>query len=1392
MRVTISGAGGPPPAGILGESGRVVSAGPFREVSVGGIRDPEPHPRPAEVGPERDVDLEWEVGATVDDLVVALHRDGASPWTSGGGGLTVDGLFHPGDRLLDHCAIHEGSVLGPPGGGRTVGGRPPGPDSVRWEVLVLTGSEAGLVVGIGSVPLVMGSHPRSRATVRGVPTSSPRRCRLVDLGPRGVGLTVLDGGVRIEGHPVSRAILDAGSVIDLGPTRLLIRRRPRRLIPAERGPGTGGSGTGRITHTPPPTSRLASPDPPTAPDPPPEPVRPAGGPGPSALLAPLGMGVFMVVAMGNPLFALLATLGPLTLLGNRLEARIRHRRAVRRWREAVHRSTGDHGRSMAEWRRDRRRRAWEATHLPGDPPVGERGVDPTLWVRRDGGGPLGGLVVGVGAVPTPGGDGGEAHSIGDLPVTVDLSPGRTVGVAGPTSAVGSLVRSLVMQAALGAAPSELEIVFAGGPGGHAGGLGGPAGSEGSAGPEGAVAVMSEPPGWATWLPHLGDGGPVPPGRVRLVVHDRPGVGGRLVVPPDPDGSTAHLVTAAGVARLPSHCDQVVDLAAGGGGAWVWEASRSGPDLPVVATGINVARAERVARSLARLSDPRRAGGPRRDPGGLLSLVDREGHPTGWDGGRPASGAGARSLVAVVGTDGEGRTVELDLVAAGPHALVAGTTGSGKSEFLRTWICSLALAHPPDTLGFVLIDYKGGAAFDRCADLPHTLGTVTDLDRDEAARALIGLEAELRHRELRLRELGAGDVAELDPGVVPSLVLVVDEFAGLREDLPGFVDGLVALAQRGRSLGVHLVLATQRPSGAVSADIAANMSLRIALRVQDPADSVDVVGTPVAASLPRSRPGSAVVAGIAPQPVVMRAAPVCGPAPEAPDGPPPPVTVTPRERWSGPSGSTPSGGAPDGGTELDRIVEILAKAAAERGSEPQPRPWLDPLPGAIPLEALDVDAGDGALLVALGDDPRRRRQEPVGWDPTRGNLMLVGRPGSGPEMAVDSLVARAVERWGEANMALHVIGTGGGRRPRPHPSVVGGDVNVDDLDLVELVVRRHLRVLGDRLRRRPGGPGATGGEGDPVMFLVLEGCGSVVDRLSAPDTLDLLDGLKRLVTEGPGVGIHTVVTSNRIAGVPVSWQASMVDRWAFDLADPLDRQTLGCPPVPADRPGRARTLGGLEIQVAAVPEPLVPPVGPERSAVSGGGAGHGVIGPLPDVVDTSGLEVPSTPPGGGIRVPLGVGGEDRGPLAVELRPGETFVILGRRGSGRSTALELFRRALTAVCTVDSPGGGDADGRPSVVIVDDADSRDSPPWAPAPAPDGGGIVVVAADPDVMGRRFAHWLRDLPRGRGLFLGPAPIEDGELLGTRLPRWRGGPPRPGRGWLVTPDGCVRIQLARP
>jgi S-DNA-T family DNA segregation ATPase FtsK/SpoIIIE len=210
--------------------------------------------------------------------------------------------------------------------------------------------------------------------------------------------------------------------------------------------------------------------------------------------------------------------------------------------------------------------------------------------------------------------------------------------------------------------------------------------------------------------------------------------------------------------------------------------------------------------------------------------------------------------AAVGMRAEGLWL-IDLERQGPHALVAGTTGSGKSVLLQCWCMSLALHHSPERLRFVFLDFKGGSAFKAFESLPHTIGSVCDLDLQHAIRALLALERELTRREQLTANASVSDIRDI-PAPPPSLIIVIDEFNALKNQLPDYIGRLVRIASLGRSLNMHVIACTQHPLGQVSADMKANMNLNICLRVRDGMQSTELLGDARAAAISPQLPGAA--------------------------------------------------------------------------------------------------------------------------------------------------------------------------------------------------------------------------------------------------------------------------------------------------------------------------------------------------------------------------------------------------------------------------------------------------------------------------------------------------------------------------------------------------------
>ncbi|MCK2221282.1 cell division protein FtsK [Actinomadura sp. ATCC 31491] len=412
--------------------------------------------------------------------------------------------------------------------------------------------------------------------------------------------------------------------------------------------------------------------------------------------------------------------------------------------------------------------------------------------------------------------------------------------------------------------------------------------------------------------------------------------------------------------LPEECQTVAACGPGG----LVHLRGGGLDVigPVLGDSVSPAWCERLARALAPIRDVSREA-----PGGNLPdavrLLDLMGLPSPDGAGLAARWSARGSTTALIGVGPDG-PFSVDLRLDGPHGLIAGTTGAGKSELLQTLICALAVANRPDQLTFVLIDYKGGAAFKECVRLPHTVGMVSDLDGHLTQRALDSLAAELRRRERLLFQAGAKDLDDYaGPVPLPRLVLIIDEFAALVAELPDFVAGLVDIARRGRSLGVHLILATQRPAGVVTADIQANTSLRIALRVTEPAESSDVIDLPDAAQISKNTPGRCYVRSGVGAAIAVQTARVGGRSParaSAEAGPLPGslrVVDVPWRALGRPLPRPPEPAEESTVTDLTLVADALIEAAELTGVPPQPSPWLDPLPTlfVLPLPALTASS-----------------------------------------------------------------------------------------------------------------------------------------------------------------------------------------------------------------------------------------------------------------------------------------------------------------------------------------------------------------------------------------------------------------------------------------------------
>ena len=616
--------------------------------------------------------------------------------------------------------------------------------------------------------------------------------------------------------------------------------------------------------------------------------------------------------------------------------------------------------------------------------------------------------------------------------------------------------------------------------------------------------------------------------------------------------------------------------------------------PLIDAGAVIADESDLPRSVSwlDLNDPRIADDP-------AAVVERWQESRSIVTGPAAPPPGPRrpgTLRALVGAAADGPHT-LDLRSHGPHALVGGTTGAGKSELLQTWILAMAAAYSPQRVTFLLVDYKGGSAFRECVNLPHTVGLVTDLSPHLVRRALVSLGAELTYREHLFAEKRVKDLQELektgDPATPPSLVIVVDEFAALVRDVPEFVDGMVNVAQRGRSLGLHLVLATQRPSGVIKDNLRANTNLRLALRMADEGDSADVLGSSEAAYFDPALPGRAVSKTGPGRLVPFQAGYVGGwtsASQREPDVAIEELVIGEGRTWPAAERAA-SGVVEHGPTDIMRITATIRRASELAGLPVPRRPWLDELARVYDLARLPTRRRDDELVFGVVDEPGQQRQSVVAFYPdTDGNLAIFGTGGAGKSTALRSLaVAAAVTVRGGPCQVFCLDFSSRGLDMLADLPHVGAVIHADEGDRVRRLLRTLMAMLDDRARRysqvRAGSiteyRGLAGEPDEPRVLVFLDGFAAFRQQFEMADGGKWFDAFNTLAAEGRPLGIHVILAADRPAALPPRLASRIQRRLTMRLADDAEYVLAGGEPgviTPESPSGRA-LLGRAEVQVA---------------------------------------------------------------------------------------------------------------------------------------------------------------------------------------------------------------------
>jgi S-DNA-T family DNA segregation ATPase FtsK/SpoIIIE len=767
-------------------------------------------------------------------------------------------------------------------------------------------------------------------------------------------------------------------------------------------------------------------------------------------------------------------------------------------------------------------------------------------------------------------------------------------------------------------------------------------------------------------------------------------------------------------HLPAACTAYLDVRQDGMVS-VGDSLTSTSSAGIAAEGVDPATAAKFARAMAplvdagavvaddsdlprtvpwlELNDPRIAD----DPAAVIerwqesrSILTGPAAPPGGPG-RPGT------LRAIVGTAADGPHA-LDLRLHGPHALVGGTTGSGKSELLQTWILAMAAAHSPQRVTFLLVDYKGGSAFRECVQLPHTVGLVTDLSRHLVKRALRSLGAELTYREHLFADRRVKDLQELekagDPQTPPSLVIVVDEFAALVHEVPEFVDGVVNVAQRGRSLGLHLVLATQRPTGVIRDNLRANTNLRLALRMADEADSADVLGSPAAAHFDPALPGRA-VSKTGPGRLVPFQAGYVGGRTDAGqrdlDVSIEELVVGEGRPWPAIEPASRVTRHDEGPTDIARITATIRQAAAAAGLPAPRRPWLDELAEVYDLAKLPTSRRDDELVFGVVDEPDKQRQSVAAFRPDQeGNLAVFGTGGAGKSTALRSLAIAAglTARGGPCQVFCLDFSSRGLDMLAELPHV-GAVIAGDEGDRVRRLIRTLLATADDRARRYAAVRAGSVTEyrrlaaapSEPRILILLDGFAAFRQQYESADGGRWFEALANLASDGRPLGIHLIVSADRPASLPSRFSSRVQRRLVLRLADDNDYYMAGVEAGTLTQdspPGRGLFSRG-ELQVAVFGGSTGSTAQSRAITQLAATMRRQQVADAPRVEQLTGIvrlsELPAMADG---RPAIGIADDTLAPVGFQ--PGGAFLISGPPASGRTTA------AATAIIALDRAAPG----------------------------------------------------------------------------------------------------------
>lgn len=537
----------------------------------------------------------------------------------------------------------------------------------------------------------------------------------------------------------------------------------------------------------------------------------------------------------------------------------------------------------------------------------------------------------------------------------------------------------------------------------------------------------------------------------------------------------------------------------------------------------------------------------------------------------------RSLAAPIGKMAGDKIFYFDIHEKmhGPHGLVAGTTGSGKSELLQTWILSMAVNYSPYDIAFVIIDYKGGGMANQLEPLPHVVGKITNIDSD-ISRALLSLDSENKRREILFEKYGVNHINKYQElyhnGQVseplPHLIIVADEFAELKKEESGFIDSLIKMARVGRSLGVHLVLATQKPSGVVDDQIWSNSQFQICLKVQNATDSREMIKRPDAAGI--TQPGRAYINSGQLFELFQSFWSGASYSGKKDDD----FVKDCQVKIVGPLGNrekviSRKNESKDSKDELTSIISYISDLAEQNGIKKLQGPWLPELPSILSLndviESLPVDALWAkpkewlSIPVGIFDIPQKQLQGKQYIDFARdGHLAIYGISGSGKTTLLKTIVTSLCREFAPNDVNIYILDLSGWSlnifESMPHVGSVALDGEDDKYEKFGKMIEKEMDERKRIFMKHAVSSLALYREGVsqdlPAIFIIID---NIVHLGELYPNLEPI--LINVAAHGTTYGIYLVYTSNGTTGVSYKIHQNTKNSIAFELKDKGDYPSM---------------------------------------------------------------------------------------------------------------------------------------------------------------------------------------------------------------------------------------------